>query len=104
MMLRKCGSLTGNGLLSFGSRVSLNDNYRAIVVGYLRFRMCNGMACKGKCRGYGVRGHNGSMYELGMKYCSDCEKFFFAKGMRCLCCGRQMRARLSVKERVEPNG
>ena len=55
--------------------------------------------CTGKCRDIGIKGHNTSLYDVGMKYCSGCEKFFYSERSRCLCCGRQFRSRLSRKRR-----
>ena len=52
-------------------------------------------SCTGRCKDTGIRGYSGSLYDLGMKYCSGCEKFFLSKEVRCSCCGRQMRASLS---------
>lgn len=57
--------------------------------------------CTGKCRDIGIKGHNTSLYEVGMTYCSGCEKFFYSERSRCLCCGRQFRTRLSRKSGKE---
>lgn len=52
------------------------------------------VGCTGKCLGIGIRGHNGSPYDKGMKYCSGCEKFFFSERAQCFCCGRRLRVNL----------
>ncbi|MGH9993380.1 MAG: hypothetical protein ACREAZ_12220 [Nitrososphaera sp.] len=51
------------------------------------------MACRNLCERVGVRGHSGSLYNLGMKYCPQCEVHVYSYETRCFCCGRVFRTK-----------
>ena len=50
------------------------------------------LVCRNICHRIGVRGHNGSLYNLGMNYCSRCTVYFHNDGAtHCFCCGSKLR-------------
>lgn len=50
--------------------------------------------CRNLCERVAVRGHNGSLYDKGMKYCPKCAIFFRSdEKTHCFCCGKKLRVR-----------
>jgi hypothetical protein len=50
--------------------------------------------CRNLCERVAVRAHNGSLYDLGMKYCPKCAIFFRSdEKNHCFCCGKRLRLR-----------
>lgn len=50
--------------------------------------------CRNLCERVAVRGHKGSLYNRGMKYCPKCAIFFRSDEKNfCLCCGKKLRVR-----------
>ena len=51
------------------------------------------MACSDMCRQYkATRTFGGSRYASGQKYCKTCAMFIRWDGVRCPCCGLQMKS------------
>jgi len=50
--------------------------------------------CRNLCERVAVRAHNGSLYDLGLKYCPKCAIFFRSdEKNHCFCCGKRLRIR-----------
>src|SRR5688572_10101865 len=50
--------------------------------------------CRNLCERVAIRGHNGSLYDKGMKYCPKCAIFFRSdEKNHCFCCGKKLRVR-----------
>ena len=57
-------------------------------------RPSNLAPCRNLCERVAVRGHNGSLYDKGMKYCPRCAIFFRSdEKTHCFCCGKKLRIR-----------
>lgn len=57
-------------------------------------RPSNLAPCRNLCERVAVRGHNGSLYDKGMKYCPKCAIFFRSdEKTHCFCCGKKLRVR-----------
>ena len=58
------------------------------------------MGCRNLCKRVGVNGHNGSLYDKGLKYCTTCSIYLPQQavnnknnsGKYCFCCGRVLRS------------
>jgi len=55
--------------------------------------------CKNLCEKIGYPCFAPSPYALGLKYCTECAKYFDSNAIRCPCCNRRLRYKNRYRER-----